>query len=528
MKRLLGFIIVLALCFSLFATTVIGGEISSPQADYLNAIGLFKGTGREYGLTQSLTRQEAAVMIVRLKGDEDLVMSTEFDHPFEDVSPWATSYVGYLYKRGLAKGISSTEFGALDDVTQEQYVTLLLRALAYDDSAGDFTWSTSLSKAKEIGILSSRQPTAMFTRREMVSLTYNALFARVKAQNTTLLEQLQVKKAVPNTIEKASQIISLEFYQVQNRPTSYQSLVRNVEKMIFEMEETRTFDMALIGPVDVSHLVEDAKRVINKVPMYSSVLKSYNISQRNNTLVVSFDYTITKPELEKAKLKAKEVVGQIITSEMSDFEKELVIHDYIVHHVSYDQSPVPEDAVFTIYGALINGRAVCHGYAEAFQYMSYLAGLNTHIVFGTAQVDGVRIGHAWNMIELDSKYYHVDTTWNDPVSSIGSHNITYDYFNVTDQDLMATHTWNMSDYERGTGTYYNYFTYHRLEVMGTEGLRAYLQDEFNKGSKVITIKVKGVQMTMASLKKVLARCYGYGSVSYNVNESTNVVYVTVH
>ncbi len=528
MKRLIGLIAVLALCLNVSANSAFGGEVLSPQAEYLSAIGLLKGTGQDYGLNQSLTRQEAAVMIVRLKGDEELVMSTDFKHPFEDVSPWATSYVGYLYNHGLTLGISSTEFGALEEVTREQYVTLLLRALAYDDSAGDFTWSSSLNKAKEIGILSSSVPRTTFTRREMVSLTYNALLCKVKAQNTTLLNQLQIKKVVPNTIDKADEIMRLEFFNIQNMPVSYRALVQNVEKMIYDMEETRTFDMALISHVDVSELIEDAKVTMNQVPMYSSVINSYKITRRSNTLVISFDYTITKSELEMAKLKAKEVVGQMITSDMGEFEKELVIHDYIVHHVAYDQSKVLDDAVFTIYGALIDGKAVCHGYAEAFQYMAYLAGLNSKIVFGTAEADGVRIGHAWNMIELDGNYYHVDTTWNDPVSSEGIQSISYDYFNVTDQDLMATHTWNMSEYERGTGTLYNYYTYHNLEVIGTEGLRSYLQKEFNKGSKEITIKVKGVQMTMDMLKKVLARCYGYGSVSYNVNTSTNVVHITVH
>ena len=528
MKRLLGLIAVLALCLSLNANAANGGEVSTPQAEYLSAIGLLQGTGQDYGLNQSLTRQEAAIMIVRLSGDEDLVRSTEFDHPFEDVSPWAASYVGYLYNRGLTLGISSTEFGALDFVTHEQYVTLLLRALAYDDSAGDFTWSNSLNKAKEIGMLSLATPMTTFTRKEMVSLTYNTLFCKVKGKNTTLLNQLQTKNAVPNTIDKADKIINLEFFNIQNMPVSYNALVQNVEKMIYDMEETRTFDMSLISRVDVSNLIEDAKVAMNQVPMYSSVLSSYKITQRSNSLVVSFVYTITKSELEIAKLKAKEVVGQIITSEMRDFDKELAIHDYIVHHVDYDQSKVLDDAVFTIYGALINGKAVCHGYAEAFQYMAYLAGLNSKIVFGTAKVDGVSIGHAWNLIELDGKYYHVDTTWNDPVSSSGTQSISYEYFNVTDQDLMATHTWNISEYEKGTGTHYNYYTYHNLEVIGTEGLRSYLQNEFNKGSKTITIKVKGVQMTMEKLKKVLARCYGYGSVSYNVNPSTNVVHITVH
>jgi len=528
MRRRLSLIAIFFLCLGLFASTAMGGEVSSPQAEFLSAIGLLKGTSIDFALNQSLTRQEAAVMIVRLKGDEELVMSTEYSHPFEDVLPWATPYVGYLYNRGLAMGLSSTEFGAQDEVTQEQYVTLLLRALAYDDSTGDFTWSSSLNKAKEIGILSSATPRATFTRKEMVSLTYNALLSKIKAQNTTLLDQLQVKKAIPNTVDKAEKIIDLEFFNIQNRPVSYKALVKNIEKMIYDMEETRTYDMALLGRVDVSHLIEDAKVVMNQVPMYSSVINSYNITQRSNTLVISFDYTITKLELEMAKLKAKEVVQQIITSDMRDFDKELAIHDYIVHHVAYEQSTILDDAVFTIYGALINGKAVCHGYAEAFQYMAYLAGLNSKIVFGTVKVDGVPIGHAWNMIELDGNYYHVDTTWNDPVSSVGIHSISYDYFNVTDQDLRATHTWNMSEYERGTGTLYNYYTYHNLEVLGTEGLRSYLQNEFNKGSKVITIKVKGVQMTMEILKKVLARCYGYGSVSYNVNPSTNVVHITVH
>ncbi len=213
--------------------------------------------------------------------------------------------------------------------------------------------------------------------------------------------------------------------------------------------------------------------------MYSSIISGYEIHLIGHKLTIKIDYNLTISEHKQAIDKAKSVIRDIIQVGMTDYEKELAIHDYIVDHVDYDESTNPHPHVYTMYGALINGKAVCHGYAEAFRYMGYLAGLDVDLVVGEALYKGKPIGHAWNMITLDGKSYHVDTTWDDPVGSDDGIR-SYAYFNVTDDVLSNDHTWIRKNYNQCNATTYNYFIYEEKVVYGLDGLKTIFRMDLMK------------------------------------------------
>lgn len=83
------------------------------------------------------------------------------------------------------------------------------------------------------------------------------------------------------------------------------------------------------------------------------------------------------------------------------------IHDYVVKHVSYDTSY----KAYTAYEALVNRSAVCQGYALLTYQLLKEAGIENHFVTGTG--DGQP--HAWNLVKIENKWYHLDTTFDDPV-----------------------------------------------------------------------------------------------------------------
>lgn len=103
---------------------------SEAQAQMLYDLGLFKGRGEgDFVLNEKMTREEAAVMVVRFLGGETEAMEKAFSHPFTDVSPWAANYVGWLYENGFTKGISADKYGGKNLVTCWQYSTFLSRAI---------------------------------------------------------------------------------------------------------------------------------------------------------------------------------------------------------------------------------------------------------------------------------------------------------------------------------------------------------------------------------------------------------------
>lgn len=99
---------------------------------------------------------------------------------------------------------------------------------------------------------------------------------------------------------------------------------------------------------------------------------------------------------------------------MSDLDKILVLHDYLVVNCQYDWSiglgyGQEGPNVYSAYGVLVNQNAVCQGYALAYKYLLNQAGVEAVLVSSNA------LNHAWNAVLLGGLWYYVDTTWDDPV-----------------------------------------------------------------------------------------------------------------
>ena len=91
---------------------------------------------------------------------------------------------------------------------------------------------------------------------------------------------------------------------------------------------------------------------------------------------------------------------------LSEAKKITKIHDYICNHVDYAYNST-EEQIYTAYGALCTGKAVCQGYAVLFYRLCKEAGLSVRIISGT----GNGGAHGWNIVRIGSKYYNVDCTW---------------------------------------------------------------------------------------------------------------------
>lgn len=101
-------------------------------------------------------------------------------------------------------------------------------------------------------------------------------------------------------------------------------------------------------------------------------------------------------------------------------------------HVTYDDAYLNEQNAYT---AIVEGKAVCAGYAFAFQYLLMRNGIESYYVVGTAGVDkaGKPVGHAWNIAKISGVWYYVDPTWNDSDDEYAPYHA---YFNL-DTDLLT-------------------------------------------------------------------------------------------
>lgn len=136
-----------------------------------------------------------------------------------------------------------------------------------------------------------------------------------------------------------------------------------------------------------------------------------------------------------------------IRPNMSDFEKEIEIIKYLVTNVTYDVDELSNETNFIndsykAYGALVNHKAVCSGYAKAFDLIAKKCGLSSTVVTGEAINSSSQNGpHAWNQIYLDGEWYNVDVTFEDPMTNVvlGANQLFNNYINRTDADFSVDH-----------------------------------------------------------------------------------------
>lgn len=200
------------------------------KAENLKELGLFQGVGTNadgstnFDLERAPSRLEALVMLVRLLGKDAEAKACTEACPFEDVPAWGQPYVAYAYNNGLTKGSSSTQFG-MGDATASQYLTFVLRALGYDDTAGDFAWDDNTNISQAVGILPEGINTANFRRADVVSISYAAMVAKLKNSDTALSDKLI--SAGVFTQEQFETVMSRPVYDENNFQISLDDVLAN-------------------------------------------------------------------------------------------------------------------------------------------------------------------------------------------------------------------------------------------------------------------------------------------------------------
>lgn len=299
--------------------------------------------------------------------------------------------------------------------------------------------------------------------------------SKVKVYNYKLnyKEQEQDIKESLLKADNVNSLISSEDKEVKSAVlTNEDEIISLLKKSIINCDETLKLN------ITKGYLNNDLKAIMNRIfDMVNNIVQedmdlsyintisiesSYDeISQINLNIKFDYDYpreTILNQQSEVDK-KAKEIIESIIKKDMTDFQKELAIHDYIINNTRYDidnyyNGSIPWES-YTSYGALVKGVAVCQGYANAMSKLLTLAGIENMIITGKANGEA----HAWNLAKLDGQWYHVDVTWDDPIfykNGAKIDTIRYDYFNITDLQMMKDHIWDMNAYPKCTETKYRY------------------------------------------------------------------------
>ena len=154
--------------------------------------------------------------------------------------------------------------------------------------------------------------------------------------------------------------------------------------------------------------------------------------------------------------RVNKILDETTVPGMSQVEMALSLHDYLVLHCAYDWNVVNGRGassynVYTAYGALMEGDAVCQGYAMAYNLLLNKVGMETEYVTSST------INHGWSLVKIGDIWYHVDVTWDDPTFDFSGY--SHDLPGLCSHDYFLVSTAKMADHgeftvSQTTGTTY--------------------------------------------------------------------------
>lgn len=168
------------------------------------------------------------------------------------------------------------------------------------------------------------------------------------------------------------------------------------------------------------------------------------------------NHLYSQGEYDFVKSEVARIVSEVTTKKMSDLEKLAAIHKYVIEHADYcfwevkDPNPFGMNYKFEAIGALKGKPIVCDGYTKLLGLLLNEAGIENIKVIGEAAPagSGYYEPHAWNLVKIGDKYYHVDATWNDKEGPDK-------YYLVSDEYMKESRRWEYSDYPEASKGYYN-------------------------------------------------------------------------
>lgn len=178
------------------------------------------------------------------------------------------------------------------------------------------------------------------------------------------------------------------------------------------------------------------------------------------TLSVEMKYYSTASQEKQVDNVVNGFINSFDVNKLSDYEIIKKVHDFILGKTVYDYDAAYNinsyttkyNYAFSAWGTLVKGSSVCQGYALAFYRIAKELGYKTRLVYS----DPYEGCHAWNIVELNEKYYFVDATWDDdddPAARMDYFLVDYDTLRSQDSYLNEHTLYAVQDTDYFINTY---------------------------------------------------------------------------
>lgn len=145
----------------------------------------------------------------------------------------------------------------------------------------------------------------------------------------------------------------------------------------------------------------------NRLPWYTDIY-TYYTNPATNLVTKMEPKNLDESVYDRVKYEqaVSQVLAEAVFPGMNQWQIALSVHDYLVSHFRYDETYT----YYAGYDLLVGETAVCEGYARA--YMDILKRAGVEAIYAISE----DMNHAWNLVKIGDEWYHVDATWDDPIT----------------------------------------------------------------------------------------------------------------
>ena len=222
-------------------------------------------------------------------------------------------------------------------------------------------------------------------------------------------------------------------------PSNYQDLLN----IYYTVLNSGADSFSFYCPDDYSSCLEEVDSLANDQKTLSTInnfVHPYNSFKHLETsyddygkVTLSIDHIYNDSDIKLINAKVKEIEKEIWNDTMSNEDKIKEAHNYIINNSKYDQERSDNNVVKyksdMAYGTLLEGYSLCGGYTDAMELFLEDLGIKSYRIASE--------NHVWNAVNLNDLWYHLDLTWDDPITTDGSDILEYNFFLITTSELDA-------------------------------------------------------------------------------------------
>ncbi len=220
-------------------------------------------------------------------------------------------------------------------------------------------------------------------------------------------------------------------------PSNYQDLLN----IYFTVLNSGITTFSFYCPNNYTECINDVDSLANNQKTLSTInnfVHPFNSFKHLETsyddygkVTLKIEHIYTDSDIKLIESKVKNIEKEIWQNNMTEEDKIKAAHNYIINNSKYDKDRSDNNIVKyksdTAYGTLLEGYSLCGGYTDAMELFLEDMNLKSYKVASE--------NHVWNALYINENWYHLDLTWDDPITTDGSDILEYNFFLITTSEL---------------------------------------------------------------------------------------------